>query len=463
VEAAVVAGSDIADGSEYHDALATAVTEGNLTLGDAQQRLFNTLMIRFRLGLFDPPGDQPYLKYGEEEIATPQAAADNALAARQGLVLLAQGPLPFPRASGGVTAVLGFCGNSTSSLVSNYVNQFCPGGGSACFPSIATSIAALGEKVVASPGCLSPTNCPPAAIQAALATLSPATTPGLARVVLCLGISQSQEGEQKDRINITLPDAQVGFWGGVASATAAASLPLAVVLVHGGALSVPEVKAGAQGAPTRVGILGAFYPGPEGGGAIADALFGAYNPGGKLPYTVYDAPYTAALDMADMRVAEVGRTYRYLRNGTLAGDIPPPLWPFGYGISYTSFELDYTPPPTPIVLTPAAPTTPALGVTVRNTGGVAGDEVLQVYVVAAPESLAPPLPPYIPVKSLAYFDRVRIEAGGSVRVEVPFHAFSCNLTRSDGSRVPINGNYTVVLSRGTGLEVHVPVVLQGWW
>lgn len=462
VEAAVVAGSDIADGSEYNDALAGAVTAGNVTLGDAQQRLFNTLMIRFRLGLFDPPGDQPYLKYGEGDIATPQAAADNALAARQGLVLLAQGPLPFPRGSGGVTAVLGFCGNSTSSLVSNYVNQFCPGGGSACFPSIAASIGALGEKVVASPGCFSPTNCPPAAVQAALATLSPAATPGLARVVLCLGISQSQEGEQKDRINITMPSAQSDFYEAVASATSASSLPMAVVLVHGGALAVPEVKAGATAAPTRVGILDAFYPGPEGGGAIADTLFGGYNPGGKLPYTVYDAPYTAALDMADMRVAETGRTYRYLSNATLAGAVPP-LWPFGYGLSYTSFELDFTPPSTPIVLTPSSPTTPSLGVTVKNTGGVAGDEVVQVYVVAVASTLAPPLPPYIPVKSLAYFDRVRVAAGGSVRVEVPFHAHLCNLTLSDGSRAPINGNYTVVLSRGVGVEVHVPLVLQGWW
>ena len=318
VEAAVVAGSDIADGDEYSAVLATAVTNGNLTLGDAQERLFNTLLIRFRLGLFDSVADQPYLRYGEESIATPAALADNALAARQSLVLLQRGPLPFARGGAGATAVLGFCGNSTGALVSNYVNQFCPGGRKDCFPSLLQSIAALGEPAVFARGCDSPTSCPDAEAAAAAAAAGDA---GTARVVLCLGISQAQEAEQKDRVNITLPEPQRALFAAVAAA--AAGKPLAVVLVHGGALAVPELK-GAEG----LGILDAFYPGPMGGGAIADALFGAFNPGGKLPYTVYDTPYQAAVDMADMRIAQVGRTYRYRTPASPGG---APLWGFGFG------------------------------------------------------------------------------------------------------------------------------------
>jgi beta-glucosidase len=279
---------------------------------------------------------------------------------------------------------VGFCGNSTRALVSNYVNQFCPGGGDACFPSIAQAIAALGEGVATARGCASATECSPADIAAAAAL---AAAPGTARTVLCLGISQAEEAEQHDRVNITLPEPQRDLVAAVLGA--APGKPLAVVLVHGGALAVPELKA----AP-GVGILDAFYPGPAGGGAIADALFGAYNPGGKLPYTVYDAGYAAAVDMADMRIAETGRTYRYNAPG-VAGKAPggPPLWPFGYGTSYTTFSVAYSGAPS-LLLTPASPTA-ALPLRLTNTGALAGDEVVQVYIAADAGSLAAPAPPYV--------------------------------------------------------------------
>jgi hypothetical protein len=367
VEAAVVAGSDIADGGEYHDALLSAVLAGNLTLGDAQERLFNTLLIRFRLGLFDPTEDQIYLNYSAADIATPAAAAENAHAARQGLVLLQRGALPFPRGTGGTTAVLGFCGNDTSTLVSNYVNQFCPDGGHTCFPSLLQSIQALGEAALLSKGCDNPTSCPSSEVAAAVAAV---TAPGVARVVLCLGVGQGQEAEQRDRFNITLPWAQQQLFSAVTAALAdsgAAAPPLAVVLVHGGALTVPEVKA------SGAGVIDAFYPGPAGGGAIADALFGVYNPGGKLPYTVYDVPYQD-VDFLDMRIAQLGRTYRYHTPESPGGAT---LWPFGFGLSYTSFSTAYT--GGAVNLSPAAPTI-TLAVRITNTGAADGDEVLQVYV-----------------------------------------------------------------------------------
>ena len=404
--------------------------------------------------LFDPVDDQPYLKYGEEKIATPAARADNALAARQGLVLLQGGPLPFPRGTpGAVTAVIGFCGNSTDALVSNYVNQFCVNGRE-CFPTLLQSIGGLGEATAFAQGCSSPTACPPPLVSAAVALAGAATT---SRVVLCLGIGQGQEAEQLDRVNTTLPGAQQLLFAGVAAAAAGASKPLAVVLVHGGALSVGEVK----GAQPLVGIIDAFYPGPEGGGAIADALFGEYNPGGKLPYTVYGEGYAGALDMADMRVAEVGRTYRYYG---LGGQMPGGglLWPFGFGLSYTTFSLDYTGPPA-LLLTPSSPMV-QLPVRVSNTGGREGDEVLQVYIAALAGSLSAPVPPYVPVRSLVFFERLRVGAGQGSGVSVTLTAWLCNLTLSDGTQKPVDGNYTVILSRGQGVgpEIPVPLSLSGW-
>jgi len=451
VEASVVAGSDIADGDEYKNAMANAVINGNITLGDAQQRLFNTLLIRFRLGLFDPVDDQPYLKYGENEIATPSARADNALAARQALVLLQHGDLPFARGQAGATLVVGFCGNSTGSLVSNYVNQFCADGSSHCFPSLLEAISSLGEETLFSRGCESPTTCPDAEVTAAVTAVG---LSGTSRVVLCLGISQSEEGEQKDRVNITLPAQQSAMFSSVAAAAAGAGKPFAVVLVHGGALAVPEVKT------SGAGIVDAFYPGPEGGGAIADALFGIYNPGGKLPYTVYGASYTQALDMADMRIAETGRTYRY-NSPTLAPG-GEPLWRFGFGLSYTNFSLAYS-GASPLLLTPAEPTT-VLPVHVTNTGGREGDEVLQLYVSPNAATLSPPAPPYVPVRFLIFFHRLRLQAGEGGDVSVSLNAQMLNLTLSDGTQGPINGNYSLIFSRGIGVgeEISIPLKLQGF-
>lgn len=237
---------------------------------------------------------------------------------------------------------------------------------------------------------------------------------------------------------------------------AAGNKPLAVVLVHGGAVAIPEVKA------SGVSILDAFYPGPAGGQAIASALFGQYNPGGKLPYTVYDAPYQTEVDMTDMNVAKLGRTYRYHTDSSPGG---APLWPFGWGLSYTTFALTVPAPPSPnaAALTPAQPSV-TVTAQIANTGSRAGDEVLQVYLVPNATTLAPPVPPYVPLRQLIAFQRVTLGAGASAQVPVNITAADLLLTLSDGTRKPIDGSYNIVFSRGQGVgpEVAVPITLTGF-
>src|SRR5690606_28109914 len=166
--------------------------------------------------------------------------------------------------------------------------------------------------------------------------------------------------------------------------------PVIVVLMNGSPV------ASRQASEKASAVLLAGYPGTEGGNAIADVLFGDYSPAGRLPMTYYSSveqlPPFEEYDMAN-------RTYRYF-SGT-------PLWPFGYGLSYTSF--DYSDLSVPEKVTAGSGVT--VSVTVKNTGVMAGDEVVQLYLTD--EKASTPRP----VRQLEGFRRVTLRPGESRRVE----------------------------------------------
>ena len=211
-------------------------------------------------------------------------------------------------------------------------------------------------------------------------------------VILCMGLSPSLEGEEMkvrvkgfkdgDREDIQLPDSQVEL----IKAIARLNKPTVLVLLNGSAVSFDnEIK-------SLPAILEAWYPGQEGGTAIADIIFGDYNPGGKLPITFYRSiDQIPAFDNYDMQ----GKTYRFFRD--------TPLYPFGYGLSYTQFSYRITELPEsvpcgiPVDLT----------VEITNTGHMEGDEVVQLYVTL-PDASFP-----VPVKSLQGFKRIHLKPGES--------------------------------------------------
>jgi beta-glucosidase len=161
---------------------------------------------------------------------------------------------------------------------------------------------------------------------------------------------------------------------------------LAVVLMNGSALSVNWAAANADA------IIDAWYPGEEGGNAIANILSGAANPSGRLPVTFYeDVGQLPNFEDYAMR----GRTYRYFA-GT-------PLWPFGYGLSYTNFTYgDLALPKAPL----PAGTPLHASVRVTNSGQMAGDEVVQLY-------LKFPDIPGAPIRALRGFRRIHLAPGAS--------------------------------------------------
>jgi beta-glucosidase len=159
-----------------------------------------------------------------------------------------------------------------------------------------------------------------------------------------------------------------------------------LVLVNGSALSCTWAD---EKVPA---IVEAWYPGQAGGTAVADVLFGRYNPGGRLPVTFYRS-VSQLPPFSDYRMA--GRTYRYFT--------AEPLYPFGYGLSYTTFAYrDLR-----VSARPGAGPALDVAVDLRNTGAVAGDEVVQAYVsrVGAP--------PGAPIRALKWFRRITLTPGQS--------------------------------------------------
>ena len=230
-------------------------------------------------------------------------------------------------------------------------------------------------------------------------------------VVMFLGLSPRLEGEEMkvpvagfeggDRVDLGLPAAQQALLEKVA----ALGKPVVLVLLNGSALAV-------NWAGDRVpAILEAWYPGQAGGAAIADVLFGDYNPAGRLPVTFYQsADQLPGFDDYSMK----GRTYRYFQG--------EPLYAFGYGLSYTSFGYSRLDCPE---RAPANHDVP-ISVEVRNTGKLDGEEVVQLYVKHGG------------VRSLEGFRRVPLRAGE--RRVVKFVLKPRQLPKSGVARISIGGS-----------------------
>jgi beta-glucosidase len=204
-------------------------------------------------------------------------------------------------------------------------------------------------------------------------------------VVLTMGLSPRLEGEEMkvpvegfaggDRIDIGLPRAQQDLMEEVV----ALGKPTVLVLMNGSALAV-------NWAAERVpAIVEAWYPGQAGGAAIADVLFGDYNPAGRLPVTFYKS-VDQLPPFDDYRMT--GRTYRFFKD--------EPLYPFGYGLSYTTFSYR-----NPSISAPEIRTGDEvrIGAEVQNTGVLAGEEVVQLYLRRNDD-------PEGPVHFLAGFQRI---------------------------------------------------------
>eukprot|EP00054_Salpingoeca_dolichothecata_P028898 m.223296 g.223296 ORF g.223296 m.223296 type:complete len:643 (-) comp26343_c2_seq2:91-2019(-) len=436
IKDATYAQCDIDDGPGYADHLPDAIGTGQVEVTAAQQLLFNSMKIRFRVGLFDPPENQPYMNYTIHDINSTQHDQTNLFATSQALVLLKNDDNVLPFSSQKSVAVIGppEIANTTASLGGNYEGKWCATPGNDCFPNIVQAISALNSNTQYSPGGTIQ-DATPEALAAAVNVAKEAD-----QVVLVLGDTTSQEGEQHDRFNITLPvNVQK-----IADAILALDKPLAVVLIHGGAMAIPSVKAKAGA------ILDGFFPGVRSGESIAKALFGIHNPGGKLPYTVYDTSYQHLVNFTNMSMtAGCGRTYRYYDSNKCGA----PLWEFGFGLSYTTFNLSWretTSQESTLTLTNCTSSSLSFNFSVSNTGSRDGDEVAQIYHQPVPGSL-PPAQSLYPKKHLIDFQRFHIAEGEAKDWSFVVTPQDMMLTQvEDGLPVFREGLFDIIITRGHG-------------
>jgi len=241
-------------------------------------------------------------------------------------------------------------------------------------------------------------------------------------VTLFLGLSPRLEGEEMkvpvvgfaggDRVSLDLPKMQEQLLQRIVELRK----PTVLVLMNGSALGVNWAK---DNVPA---IVEMWYPGQAGGTAIADVLFGDYNPAGRLPVTFYKSadqlpPFTD--------YSMQGRTYRYFHG--------EPLFPFGYGLSYTRFT--YGNPRYPATV-PAGGDV-KLSMEVANSGGLAGDEVVELYVRRVDGGDA------APIRSLEGFRRIHLEPGEKQRVEFTVTARQFSAIGQDGRRTIAPGEYAI--------------------
>lgn len=316
------AGMDVNCGSYLQKYTKSAVQQRKVAEAEVNRALENLFAVRMRLGLFDGnPRKLQFGNIGPAQVCTRENQALALQAAQLGIVLLKNNNklLPFPKEKPLSLAVIGPNANSAETLLGNYHGRPCK--------SI-TPLQALQSYVKNTryhPGCNN-VACSAASIQEAVAIAK-----GADYVVLIMGLDQTQEREDYDRIDLVLPGKQNSL---ITQVARAAKRPVVLVILSGGPVDITFAKFDAH-----IGsIIWAGYPGEAGGVALAQVIFGDHNPGGRLPMTWYPKQFVK-VPMTDMRMRAdpssgyPGRTYRFYRGRK--------VFEFGHGLSYTTYSYKF--------------------------------------------------------------------------------------------------------------------------
>jgi beta-glucosidase len=366
-----------------------AVQQKLLTEREVDHALSALLSTEFKLGFFDGGTNGPYDRYGADSVHNAAHIALARIAAQQGMVLLKNdhGVLPLRKDSIGSVMVLGANAASYDAMVGNYHGV--------------SKVVNFVEGITSAVG-------PAARVEYDLGYDYNDTThfggiwaAGNADVTIAvLGLSPVLEGEAGDAFlsnsggdkkDLSLPPGEIAF---IKALRKSVSKPIIAVITAGSAVDIAAI------APYADAILLAWYPGEQGGNALADLVFGKVSPSGRLPVTFYQS----LRDLPDYKnYSMAGRTYRYFTVTT--------QYPFGYGLSYTHFAYQRS---GKFKNSYSLRDTVSLTIEVKNTGQMDGDEVMQAYVQY-------PAMDRMPVKELKFFHRVHVnkDAVQQVIVKIP--------------------------------------------
>ena len=384
-------------------------------LDDAVRRI---LRVKFRAGLFDHPYVDQAAATDPASFLTDQDRADARDAAGRSMVLLKNDDATLPFSASKKTVVIGPFGDDGHDLLGPWWGR----GEDDDVVTVLQGLQAQNPDTTFVEGCTRTNAEPPdarpedACSDADLDAVRAAAS-GADQVVLALGETREMSGEAAARSDLSLP----GDEQAIIDAVESTGTPYAVVLFNGRPLALGPVV------DTAPAVLEAWFPGVEGGNAVADVVFGKVNPGGKLPVsfpqTVGQVPiyynHEPTGRPCDVTQKYVSR-YRDLRTCD-------PLFPFGFGLSYTTFDVSD--------LSLNADSMGRNGriqasVTVTNTGDVAGDDVVQLYLHDPVASISQP------IRRLRGFERVSLEPGESTTVRF-------TLDRSDVGFYDNRGRFVV--------------------
>ena len=438
-EQALEAGVDMdMQGAVFMDHLAQSVAEGKIEMEAVDRAVRRVLEMKYRLGLFDDPYRYANEAREEATLYRPdflEAARD---VARRSMVLLKNENNTLPlAANAGSIALIGPLGDSKADMIGSW----------AAAGDRQTRPVTLLEGLRANaPEGVSIEYAPGASyrFEDAGSTEGFAEALELARrsdvIVAAMGERWDMTGEAASRTSLDLPGNQQALL----EQLVATGKPVILVMLSGRPNSIGWAD------ENVAAIVHAWYPGTMGGHAVADVLFGAYNPSGRLPVTF---PRTVGQEPIyyDMKntgrpigLAEPGAKYvsRYLNTPN------DPLYRFGYGLSYTDFE--YSP------VTLSAPSMGAGGsitasATITNTGDVAGEEVVQLYVRDLVGSVTRP------VQELKGFEKIALQPGESRTVQFTLKPADLAFTRADMSHGWEPGDFQLWIAPSSGAEASTPV------
>ncbi|KAF5463181.1 hypothetical protein F2P56_019117 [Juglans regia] len=326
------AGMDINCGTYLLRNTHSAIRCGKVQEQDIDRALHNLFLVQLRLGLFDgDPRKGKFGKLGPKDVCTLEHKKLALEAARQGIVLLKNNKkfLPLDKNVVSSLAIIGPKANNVSQLGGGYT-------GVPCNPkSLFERFQAYIKKTSYAAGCFNVSCDYDDGFDEAIHTVKEADF-----VIVVAGLDLSQETEDHDRNSLLLPGKQMAL---VSSVAAASKKPVILVLTGGGPLDVSF----AEEDPRIASIIWIGYPGEAGGKALAQVIFGDYNPGGRLPVTWYPEAFTS-IPMYDMNMRAdpsrgyPGRTYRFYNGNRVYG--------FGQGLSYTNFTYKFLSVPNKISL-----------------------------------------------------------------------------------------------------------------
>eukprot|EP01079_Euglenida_sp_SAG-EU17-18_P003009 gene3009-84_t len=381
----------------YASNIPTMLAAGTLEQKLVDTALYHTFSIRFRLGLFDPPASQPYASIGIDQVGTAASAALALQAATESLVLLKNDKAVLPFQASAKVLVVGPFGDTLRDALKG------AGASSVEVIQVVTSTKGTVDK---------------SQLQQALSAAKNADF-----LLMAVGTDTRRETFRSPTpVHHNLH-------------SSSGSSPATVVGVtwSGGPLGMDSLKACAS---SILHVWQGRVP-----AAIGNVLQGQAPPSGKSPLTFYPAAYVNESSFLDMNVTTApGKTYKYYM-GT-------PLWPFGFGLSYTSFTLDFESPST------SSPTQ-TVHVKVANTGSTSGQETVMAFF--SPLFQRGPTP--VPRRQLFQFKKVELHPGQSSSVSFNVSPDQLTLVNDDGTRGNPAGKYMLTFTNGVDVSLNTTIVM----